>query len=111
MSNPSEQHWFKLIEDYKNSGLSQRQYCIDNQLPLGKFKHYLTRQKEINNSQQVKTNISLDNPFEPIAITSSPAVEIQQLELTINLPNKISCHIKLPSSLMGSVLKEAMTLC
>tara|TARA_B100001964_G_scaffold240882_1_gene311864 strand:- start:2060 stop:2392 length:333 start_codon:yes stop_codon:yes gene_type:complete len=110
MINPSEQHWFSLVDDYEKSGLSQRQYCQDNDLPFGKFRYYLTKFRE-KTPKTIPFNDSTPANFETVTIQYTRTEEKQSLAVTINLPNKIICDIKLPSSLLGVFLKEMVAIC
>ena len=88
-----KQHWNEIIERYKVSGLSQPQFCNQNELSFNQFQY---RWYQHNLALKAKaraaklSNQASSKLFEPVTITAR-SVESKQttnvVELAIYLPN------------------------
>ena len=118
MSNQNE-HWNKIIEQYKASGLSQPDFCKQNELSNNQFQY---RWYQHNRALKAKaraailSNQSPQNLFEPVTITRPAVAPIQTtnvVELAIHLPNQIRCDVKIDlcANEFSTLLKQLVTLC
>lgn len=116
MSN-QKQHWKAIIEQYQASGLSQPEFCKQNELSWNQFQY---RWYQHNLALKTKAPISSHEPpqniFEPITITlpsTAPKQAINIVELAIYLPNQIRCDVKIDlcANEFSTLLKQLVTLC
>lgn len=97
---PSDQHWFELIQQCRTSGLSDRQWCIQNGVSVSTFYYHIKalRKKacEIpaasNAIEQHQEIVPLDFANEPptnIPVASSiPAVRMSLNGIQIDIMNQ-----------------------
>lgn len=92
--------WFLIVEEYKNSNLTQAEFCRQKDLALAKFVYYLQRYRKQNNikAQREKPLFSEISISQPIIASAN--------EIKIDLPNGFRC--KVPSSISAEVLKKIM---
>lgn len=114
-----KQHWDEIIERYKVSGLSQPQFCKQNELSCNQFQY---RWYQHNRALKAKarsaklSNQASNNLFEPITI-KVPLIELKQttnvVELAIHLPNQIRCDVKIDlcANEFLTLLKQLVMLC
>lgn len=90
--------WFKIIEDYNSSGMSQVGYCRQHNINKDHFAYYLSRWRlkstvikpasfiEMQVVESIRTNKWLLNVANGISLEVPADVSMQQLaELIINL--------------------------
>ena len=112
-------YWDDIIEQYKARGLSQPAFCKENKLSYNQFQY---RWYQHNCAEKAKASSAIRqdsralNGFESVTI---PIPSHQQekekfvTELVINLPNKISCQVKIDSrsNEFTTLLKQLVALC
>lgn len=118
MSN-QKKYWNEIIERYKASGLSQPEFCKQNELSCNQFQY---RWYQHNLALKAKaraatlSNKPSRNLFEPITITL-PSIASKQtanvVELAIHLPNQIRCDVKIDlcANEFSTLLKQLVALC
>lgn len=118
MSN-HKQHWSEIIERYKTSGLSQPEFCKQNELSSNQFQ-YRWYQHNLVLKLKARAAISNNQPsrdiFEPVTVTLpsiAPKQTTSVVELAIYLPNQIRCDVKidLRANEFSTLLKQLVALC
>lgn len=109
-----DNHWLKVFDNFKQSGLTQRKFCIQHDYSYAQFKYYwekLVQKPKQNNKTEL-------NSFAPISITpssaSSKAVNKDKpIEMVIDLPNKIRCSISIDgaSTQLTQLMKQLVSIC
>lgn len=118
MSN-QKQYWHEILERYQASGLSQPEFCKQNELSCNQFQY---RWYQHNRMLKAKTRAAISsnqpspNLFEPITIALPSIVPKQTtnvVELAIHLPNQIRCDIKIDlcANEFSTLLKQLVALC
>ena len=114
-----QQHWNEIIERYQASGLSQPEFCKQNELSCNQFQ-YRWYQHNLALKAKARASISSNEPpknlFEPITITLpsiSPKQTTNVVELAIHLPNQIRCDVKIDlcANEFSMLLKQLVALC
>lgn len=114
-----KQHWDEIIERYRVSGLSQPQFCKQNELSFNQFQ-YRWYQHNIALKAKARaaklSNQASSNLFEPVSITAlsiEPKQTTNVVELAVYLPNQIRCDVKidLRANEFSSLLKQLVMLC
>ena len=116
MSNVRED-WSSIIERYKSSGLSQREFCTQQNVSWNQF-HY--RWSGYKSASKLKTRFIASASktraqFEQVTIATPPASK--QAEganvLAIHFPNQIRCDVAvdLESQAFALLLKTLVALC
>lgn len=117
MSNPSED-WSSIIERYKSSGLSQREFCAQHHISCNQFHYRWHRYK--SESKSKAHPIALKSKASPlfeqvtIAAPSSTAKQLAESHgLAIHFPNQIRCEVAvdLESQAFALLLKTLVALC
>lgn len=90
--------WQNLVEEQENSGLSQKEFCKQQNLILSQFVYYRSRLKKKERSDQSNSDV-----FVPIKINSSSTLSF---EVRIVLPNRFQCYF--PCHLEPSQIKRFM---
>lgn len=110
-------YWDAVIEQYKASGLSQPDFCKQNELSCNQFQYrwYLHNRAE-KTKVGVLDNASSLSDFESVTISTPehvPQKETYVTELMIHLPNQISCAVKMDFRTNGfaTLLKQLVALC
>ena len=80
------QEMFKIVEEYQQSGQTQKEFCEQRSLSLFQFKYWL---------QKYRKEKSKDNPFIPLQIGNANSFGSYR----INLPNGIVIHLNGAESL------------
>lgn len=77
--------WYKLVEDQEKSGLSQKEFCNQQNLVLSKFVYYrcLLKNKE-------KTATLNKASFTPVKVLPKETTTISG-EIKLSLPNGFQC--------------------
>jgi hypothetical protein len=96
----TRQQWFDLVEEHKNSGLSQTEFCRQKSLNLCRFGYYIKKTRE-------QTNI-LATPNLPIfsQVKIEADLNPKQNEIKIELPNGFKCQLS--SSIQPEQLKKIL---
>ena len=98
-------HWLRLVEEQKQSGLSQKEYCNQNNIVLSQFVYYRCQLKK-ESSQPITSNC-----FAPVKLSEKKDM-IAPGELKLSLPNGFQCSV--PYNIDTSQLKrlvEALLSC
>jgi hypothetical protein len=110
-------YWDAIIEQYKVSGLSQPAFCKQNELSYNQFQYrwYLHKRMEKAKVGALDKSSSFSD-FEPVTISIAEHMlhkDTYVTELMINLPNRISCAVKMDSRTNGfaTLLKQLVALC
>lgn len=109
-----DNYWLKVFDDFKESGLTQRKFCMQHDYSYAQFKYYW--EKLVQKPKQTqKTEL---NSFSPISIMSSPANvkavnKDGPIDVVIDLPNKIRCSIIINgiSTQLPQLMKHLVTIC
>jgi hypothetical protein len=96
----TKEEWDELFNCFEGSGLTQKAFCIARGL---EHKHFLYRWNARRRLKK-KTKQS-SSGFEPISVISKPLTLVEQT-LSIYLPNKIHCEVRLPSNELLRWIKE-----
>lgn len=112
--NHKDSYWLQIFDQYRASGKSQRQFCIDNNHPYSQFKYYW--EKLVQKPKRVES--TPDDHFVPVTI-APPHQETAKSALgrptkaVIELPNEVRCTLTIGSDLddLGSLLKHLVSLC
>lgn len=113
-----DQNWKALIEGYKVSGLSQPDFCKQNNVSYNQFQYrwYLHNKEKKALSRLDVIERPTSNDFETVTL-STPRLttpkESYFAELTIHLPNQISLDIKseINNNEFAALLKQLVVLC
>lgn len=96
-----EDFWMKRIQDFQKSGLSRKEWCQENQVPLSTFSYWIRK--------QMQKPSELDQGMEPVFARLPSELEVSSQPLseyppiTIHLPEiyhlylRIYRHIKILS--------------
>jgi hypothetical protein len=103
MSN-QKAHWEELFRRYKASGLSQPEFCKQNNISTNQFQY---RWYERNKALKVKTPVKA---FEPISVVSTTAMT-SAINLSIYLPNQIRCEVTTDLNGFSPILSQLVQLC
>lgn len=87
----NREKWKKYIEEHKNSGLSQIEFCKQNNLSSAKFSYY---------KSLFKLRPKITGTFSPVKIASSTSTA----EIRLILPNGFQCA--LPCNLDKTQIKN-----
>lgn len=92
--------WFLIIEEYRNSHLTQAEFCKQKNLVLGRFVYYLKNYRKRNNLRAQREKPS----FSEISVSHS--VSGISNEIKIELPNGFRCQV--PSTISMEALKKLL---
>ena len=111
-----KQYWSAIIERYKNSGLSQPEFCKRNGLSFNQFQYRWYQHNLALKSKPVTPEHPPGNVFESVTISLPSAKATQPtnvVELAILLPNQIRCEVKIDlyADEFSTLLKELVALC
>jgi hypothetical protein len=114
-------YWDAIIDQYKASGLSQPDFCKQNELSCNQFQY---RWYQHNCAEKAKAKLATRensaslSDFESVTISApipahSTQKEVCVSELMIYLPNKINCAVKMDFRTNGfaTLLKQLVALC
>ena len=85
-------YWSGIMEEFTKSGLSQEQFCRNNNVPYYKFKYYRHRLKKVAKEAVTQEDMPASTPvtFAPIKVTCpSPKPETTSMRLHLRLPNHL----------------------
>jgi hypothetical protein len=112
-----EEYWARLFKGYERSGLSQEEFCSEEEIPIAKFK-YQWRKRVASENQKADSQNKSDKPshFEPILINSKEPVHQESQtsqSIIIQFPNQISCEVTLDikSKDFSFLLNQLRLLC
>ncbi len=105
-----KEDWFSVINECRNSGLSDRQWCHENDIAYSTFYYHMRRLKreacELPESTRTCTipvkqevvQLTFDNPldtYEPKQIESAPscAIMLQVNNVTLHISNHASATV------------------
>lgn len=111
-------YWESIIAAYKMSGLSQPAFCKQNGLSCNQFQYRWYQHNLANRAKKPPSafeDTCLANSFESVTIAHpSRDDEMNHIaELSIHLPNKIRCDVKmdLRNHAFATLLKQLVALC
>ena len=76
--NSLQQEMFKFVEEYKQSGLTQEQFCDQNGFSIFKFKYWITKYNKLKTSSFIPLHVKENQPSN---------------SYRIDLPNGIVIHL------------------
>ena len=99
-----EDFWMKRIQDFQKSGLSRKEWCQENQVPLSTFSYWIRK--------QMQKPSELDQGMEPVFARLPSELEVSSQPLseyppiTIHLPESIRIEVRTgcPCELMASLI-------
>lgn len=116
MSSQSED-WSSIVECYKSSGLSQREFCTQHNISWNQFHYRWSRYKsESKPNTRFSTSESKTKPlFEQVTIATpvAPKHPVVSHGLVIHFPNQIRCDVAvdIESQAFPLLLKSLVGLC
>jgi hypothetical protein len=69
MRRPGPEEWLKLIEEFRASGLQQKEFCAKHDLSLSTFQFWLYRKSRRSSDSESKSRPT----FLPVEVVASPA--------------------------------------
>jgi len=83
-----ESYWQEIIKRFKVSGLTQKQFCSENNLPIGAFKNWYYRFYRSRSTEETAG-------FTPIVLgdNASSSSRLKESNLILELPNAIKIII------------------
>ena len=107
-----DRYWLERFEEYEQTKLSQRQYCIEHDLVHSEFRYYWDKLKLKPKKEQ--NHSTGEARFEPIInpLTSPPQPN-PTATMIVTLPNKIRCEFKVDTQTdeLPKVLAQLVALC
>lgn len=109
--NPTERNkfWSDIMEQYKSSGRTRKDFCDQNNLSFSKFRnwHY-----KLNRKHRADKTVPFDNKFIPLVVTDPPiSKEItpaHTIDLKLDPSGNIS--ISIPSQFNLEYLNSLLTM-
>lgn len=99
-------YWEEVFSRYKASGLSQVEFCKQNNLTNNQFQY-----RWYERNKALKTQASPER-FESISLVSTPATPIASIiNLSIHLPNRIRCDVATDLNGLSPLLAQLVQLC
>lgn len=98
-------YWEEVLERYKASGLSQPEFCRQNNLSNNQFQYRWCEHNKV-----LKTQLLSVERFETISVTSSPTPSAT-INTVLHLPNKIRCDISVALNELAPLLSRLVQLC
>ena len=122
-NNQNYQRWREVIEEWHTSGLTQSKFCAVNKLSYSRFKYFLYRLREIDESQKIITDVPAKTnhmaTFEPVKLVASSAQQLapperpisktshrEEVAFNVTLPNAIKLEVRAsysPASLKAMI--------
>lgn len=102
---PQKPNWEEVFSRYKASGLSQPEFCRQNNLSNNQFQY---RWYERNKALKAKS-LSIER-FETVSVTSS-TTHSSRINAVIHLPNNIQCDVAVDLKALASLLSELVQPC
>lgn len=105
----TQEEMYLAIEMWKESGLSQKQYCKQENLAHSTFQYWHEKYKG-NNPNKRRSKLSASNSFIPVQVTKHDDIittPVMEENITITYPNgvQISCPITIPEYKLKSLIK------
>jgi hypothetical protein len=69
MRRPGPEEWLKLIEEFRASGLQQKEFCAKHDVSLSTFQFWLYRKSKRSSGSESKPTPT----FLPVEVVASPA--------------------------------------
>lgn len=116
MSKASED-WSSIIERYKSSGLSQREFCTQHNVSWNQFHYRWSRYKSASKpkSDFIASGGKATSLFEQVTIATpaAPKQAVVTHGLVIHFPNQLRCDVAvdLESQAFPLLLKTLVALC
>lgn len=98
-------YWEEIFARYKSSGLSQPEFCRQNNLSNNQFQY---RWYERNKALKAQS-ISIER-FETVSVTSN-TTSSSTINAVIHLPNKIRCDVAVTMQELAPFLSQLVQLC
>ena len=111
-----DNYWRELFTEYKQSGLKRLEFCQQNGISHSQFRYQWNKQSQTTRRALKLTPIHpAESLFEPVVVTklTEPMVANKIVELTIHLPNKIRCDLKIDMGRhdFSSLLQQLVAVC
>lgn len=74
MRRPGRDEWLQLIEEFKRSGLQQKEFVAKHDVSLSTFQFWLYRKSKLHSGSQSKSSPT----FLPIEVVASPAPQARE---------------------------------
>lgn len=105
MKNPKA-YWEEVFSRYKASGLSQPEFCKQNNLSTNQFQY-----RWYEHNKALKAQVA--EQFESISILSPPVIPVKTsiINLSIHLPNQIRCDVSTDLDGLSPILAQLVQLC
>ena len=100
-----EDFWMKRIQDFQKSGLSRKQWCQENQVPLSTLSYWIRKQMQKPSELDQGMDPVFDRlPSAELEVSSQPLSESPPI--TIHLPGSIRIEVSAgcPRELMASLI-------
>lgn len=101
----SEDEWKQIAADYKDSGLSAKKWCENNQLKLNTFKYWLTRINKLNNTEENICFAEMKIPADTRKHNGSSSITIRYEKFAMDISEKTDL------GLVAEVLKTLQSIC
>ena len=98
-------YWEGVFNRYNSSGLTQLEFCKENNLSHNQFQYRWYERNKVLKAQ----SLSVEG-FETISVTSNRAPSTV-MSVIIHLPNKIECHVAMSSNDLASLLAQVVQPC
>lgn len=98
-------YWEEVFNRYKASGLSQPEFCRQNNLSNNQFQY-----RWYERNKALKAQTSSIEQFETVSVTSSITTSTR-IDAVIHLPNKIQCAITASVKDLAPLLAQLVQLC
>ena len=103
--NERHAHWQSLIIQQQKSGLSQKEFCVQHKLSLGKFSYYKSLMADKKEPKE-------KSAFSKIALPKTPSSLNYFSEIKVILPNGFQCVFSsLTDSAQMKQLVEVLLSC
>ena len=111
-----DNYWRELFREYKKSGLKRLEFCQKNDISHSQFRYQWNKQSQTaRRALKLMHHHQAKSLFEPVLVTklTEPMVANKTVELTIHLPNKTRCDLKIDMSShdLSSLLKQLVEIC
>jgi hypothetical protein len=109
-------YWRELFTEYKKSGLKRLDFCQKNDISHSQFRYQWNKQHQAARRALKLTPLhAAESLFEPVVVTklTERMVANKIVELTVHLPNKIRCDLKIDMSShdFSALLQQLVAVC
>jgi hypothetical protein len=70
MNYPKPDEWLVLIDEFRKSGLQQKEFCAKKDVSLNTFRYWLYEKREEKRSERIANRVQR---FLPVEVVASPA--------------------------------------